>query len=495
VPTSDRLRVLAIAIDAFEEQLLRRALAEGLMPALADLVGRGRSFELRSQAWLGSGSLWPSFVTGTPPSAHGTYGEWQWQPRTMSVRRYSARGLTPFWLKLLDRGIPIGLLDVPFAPFLGFEQGFEVNEWGAHDKLVGQLHASPSRVRDILASRDPHPYAGNLLLAQGPQDERNLESIFERARSGITARGRLAETLLGEFRPELAIVVFPELHDAGHFLWHTLDTGFLAPDRLTSTAASQWIPALLREIDQQIAVLMKLVPDDASTLVFSLHGMELCPGIPTLHSRLLETEGYAHRTTLTSRKPAEQAAALFAFAKRHGPRWLREIYRRRAHVTTRIRLAQPTMQQQYEWSRTRAFALPSDQHGWIRINLQGREARGIVTPDSYDDLCQTLEGRLMELKTREGAPVVRQVHIPARDGADPLTLRLPDVTINWNPPALEHSLEPTQAKLASPMEGTNRTGHHTSNAFCIATGPAAGLLHDGMAIERLHQAIEGALRS
>src|SRR5256885_8916367 len=41
-------------------------------------------------------------------------------------------------------------------------------------------------------------------------------------------------------------------------------------------------------------------------------------------------------------------------------------------------LARPTMLPAYDWARTRAFSLPTDQHGWIRINLRGRERAGIV---------------------------------------------------------------------------------------------------------------------
>ena len=36
----------------------------------------------------------------------------------------------------------------------------------------------------------------------------------------------------------------------------------------------------------------------------------------------------------------------------------------------------PGMCTAIDWSQTRAFALPSDQHGWVRINLRGREAQG-----------------------------------------------------------------------------------------------------------------------
>jgi predicted AlkP superfamily phosphohydrolase/phosphomutase len=63
----------------------------------------------------------------------------------------------------------------------------------------------------------------------------------------------------------------------------------------------------------------------------------------------------------------------------------------------------------YDWSQTRVFSLPSDQHGWIRVNLKGREAKGIVAVEQYDELCSQLEKGLRSLTTPEGKPLVCEV--------------------------------------------------------------------------------------
>ena len=49
-----------------------------------------------------------------------------------------------------------------------------------------------------------------------------------------------------------------------------------------------------------------------------------------------------------------------------------------------------------DWSRTKAVSLTADVHGYARINLRGREARGIVEPgEEYDRVCtQIAEGLL-----------------------------------------------------------------------------------------------------
>src|ERR1044072_8423411 len=137
MPLNNRTRVLAIALDAAEPTFVRRLIDEGQMPALASLVARGRWLRVDSTAHTGSGTVWPTFITGTPPQSHGIYGEWLWNPDSMSLTRYAGDDLDPFWKRLDDGGISVGVLDVPFMPVVGLRQGFEVSEWGAHDVLRG----------------------------------------------------------------------------------------------------------------------------------------------------------------------------------------------------------------------------------------------------------------------------------------------------------------------------------------------------------------------
>ncbi len=81
-------RVLAIGLDAAEPALIRRMIARDEMPALKSLLAEGRWMRIQSPAHIGSGSVWPTFMTGKEPSAHGVYGEWCWQAETMSLFRF-----------------------------------------------------------------------------------------------------------------------------------------------------------------------------------------------------------------------------------------------------------------------------------------------------------------------------------------------------------------------------------------------------------------------
>jgi hypothetical protein len=63
------------------------------------------------------------------------------------------------------------------------------------------------------------------------------------------------------------------------------------------------------------------------------------------------------------------------------------------------------------WPLMPAFALPSFYDGQIRINLKGREARGIVDPADYGAACDTVEALLRACRDAlTGQPVVAAIH-------------------------------------------------------------------------------------
>ena len=76
-------RVLAIGIDAAEANFVRQLIDLGELPALKSLLAdekSGKWLTVRSPAHIGSGAVWPTFMTAEEPNAHGMYSEWSWRP-------------------------------------------------------------------------------------------------------------------------------------------------------------------------------------------------------------------------------------------------------------------------------------------------------------------------------------------------------------------------------------------------------------------------------
>jgi predicted AlkP superfamily phosphohydrolase/phosphomutase len=488
--TNDGPQVLAFAIDAAEPTLIRKMIEQDELPTLKSLLSEGRWLSVKSPADIGSGSVWVSFLTGENPAVHGVYGEWCWEPEQMGIRRVTGRQLTPFWKTLAENGTTVGILDVPFMPLAGLSKGFEVSEWGPHELLEGRVHAAPELVADLVSDQVAHPLSYDRLDVGGPDDYENLQRLVSASLDGIKLRGSLAKSLLTETRPQLSLIAFTEIHHAAHFLWNTVEPenevyatrvfGNLQPIKPT-------LKDVFREVDHQLGSLIKTFGEGATIMVFSLHGMQPCHGIPAFLSPLLCEKGFTRLADWNTQSWTGRAIAFMAAAKRRSPNALRKLYYKTVPPTATQRLARPTMMPAYDWNHTRAFSLPSDQHGWIRINLKGREASGIVPIEQYEGLCQELEQLIRSLTTEDGKLLARKVIRTAEHAEAALALKLPDLVVHWEDEVFRAPLRIKDSSVVSQRVGGKFSGQHAPEGLCILRG--AGELHQGDSVraEDIHR--------
>ena len=215
--------VLAIGIDAGESTVIRRMIDHDELPVLKSLLSEGKWISIESPL-IGGSSVWPTFVTGEDPAAHGIYAEWCWEPATMNLSRFTGRNLTPFWKPLAEEGITCGVLAVPFMPFVGLSAGFEISEWGPFLLLEDGMQFGPSGITDLVKGQtSAHPLAHRRLDVSGPDDYVNLHNLVSASLEGVRLRATLAERLLTETKPNVSVIVFTEAHVSGHYLWNTVE--------------------------------------------------------------------------------------------------------------------------------------------------------------------------------------------------------------------------------------------------------------------------------
>lgn len=462
-------KVLAIGIDAAESTLVREMIEQGEMPALRSLLSAGKWLEVRSPSTIGSGAVWPTFLTGEEPTSHGIYSEWKWLPETMSLRRYEGHHLTPFWKSLAERGVSIGVLDVPFAPPVGVTKGFEVCEWWAHDSTAAGLRLGPEPIRSLVTEAPAHPLSANRFFTSTPESESNLQELAAACSEGARLRGSLVRRLIGETNPQVSLVVFPELHHAGHQLWHTVAPEHSLYNGLNSNGGS-FLREVYRVVDQQIGNLVDSVGSETTVMVFALHGMRPTLGFPVFLGPLLCSQGFSSLATWRSQTWTKRALSLFAACKRHAPTPLKKLYYSVMPVTATYKLARPTMLPAYDWQNTRAFSLPTDQYGWIRVNLIGRESQGIVLPSDYEKLCMELEQMLLSLRSESGEALVQDVTRTAGDAANARVNPLPDLVVHWRDAAFSPALKIKGSQVQPQMVSKKSTGQHTTPGFCIYRG-------------------------
>ena len=466
---ASNLKVLAIGLDAAEPSLIQKMMNDGLMPGVATLAAQGRWLRVEAPAYIGSGSVWPTFMSGKSAAEHGRYSEWIWRPEKMTVERYHGRDLNPFWKGLDEKGIAVGVLDVPFATPVGLKLGFEVAEWWAHDSVLETTQSGPEKIAALLQDIPAHPLSYRRQGAVKPNNALAMRQLSADAAEGVRRRAMLAQHLIDQTKPALALVVFPETHHTGHQLWHTVAAEHPVYRSHDLFSGEPLLQDVYREVDRQISNLASQTNGDTMVMVFSLHGMKPGLGSPAFLSQLLCARGFSRINSWRSQTWSERRWSVLAGIKKTSPQFVRNAYYRLTPQTAIQQVARPTMIPVYNWQKTRAFSLPTDQYGWIRINLVGREVKGSVRLSGYEETCDELGMMLKELKDQAGQPLVRNIVRTAEDGARALHQRIPDLVVHWHDAAFAPGLRIAKTDFECQRVGI-KTGQHALDGFCVMKG-------------------------
>jgi predicted AlkP superfamily phosphohydrolase/phosphomutase len=478
--------VLLIGLDAADLDLMRRLCAAGEMPALSSLMDRGCFGALEGNAARFAGGVWPTFYRGRDVGWHGLYHNKLWRQERMCCELADESWFPepPFW-ELLDRErLRMAVLDVPMTvaspkPL----NGVHLAGWGTHDVIT--RGAWPSGLWQELTREFGAPAMPAELF--GPQSAGTLRRLTARLLDSTDQMSRIGASLLARERWDLFLIVFGATHRGGHYLW---DLSQLDPTALRSEARRELEDALTkvyRACDQGVKRLLDRAPPDSRVMVFALHGM----GRNTTWAD--RTPEILHRIQAGGSNGAPKGGALYRL-KRMIPWPLIRPITTRLPQSIQSRLVKLWSRRMFDWSATRAFPLPMDHAGYLRINLRGREPEGTVSPGAeYDALCRELaEGFLSFRDLETGEPIARRVHRldelapPGAPGRD----RLPDLVIEWagvSPTDSRGIVSGSYSEMRwSPPDRlpSGRAGNHRSHGWFVGAGEgiAPGTRADGYQI-------------
>ena len=394
--------IVAIGLDAAEVSVVDRLCEAGKLPVLAGLRERGRSGLIVSEAEHFLSTVWPTFSTATNTDHHGWYFNKMWRPDKMRLEYASEEWLnqSPFWEWPGTRSLEMAVIDVPYSlrppePF----NGVFVNGWQTHDDF-----GFASRPKDLL--RDLVGQFGRPVLGPerfGGQTGKTLLRLRREMLDSLAQTAEMARSLLESRRWDLFLLVIGALHRGTHYLWDLEQIDRTALNAADAAVLGGARDELFMAADRCVGRILEAAPDDARVLVFALHGMTANSGW------------------------AERFPSLVARIRNHGRsgpregflyRWKRRIpWTVIRQVTTRLPtsvnhgLVPLWSARMLDWADTRFFALPLDINGYVRINLRGREARGVVEPGSeYAALLEELEAAFHGFRAiGDGRPVVRDV--------------------------------------------------------------------------------------
>ena len=489
-------RVLAIGLDGLEVSLAERLMAEGELPALAELRRRSARFLLDHGPAQRTGLAWEHVASGLSPEAAGRWAAVEFDPRTYRVWQDGAQ-LDPWW-KDLDRRVVV--FDTPYVDLRRAPNTRGIVAWGAHDPGTSAAGLPAGLLDEFLERFGRYPAAPWTYGIPWPSPERTRE-MGEALSRALDVRTRAARWLMTERLPDwdLFFVVAGEAHGAIEGLWHGVDPTHPLHTHPSGVAADAALRAVHRGLDRMVAELTRAA-GDATVVAFAMGGMGpnhsdiqsmvLLPEllyrhafgrslltVPTAWAAaprtvpiLAEDERWETSKLVSRPAPAPVEPGALRRAARSLPIPVRAVLKgvRAGLVSWRSPAAprrgpdlvwQPAYHYGAHWPQMPAFALPSFYDGRIRINLRGRERDGIVEPVHYGATCRELETLLRECRDpRTGEPAVADIERAATRNPLALASSECDLLVVWRSPAA--ALEHPRLGLVGPVP-LRRTGGHT----------------------------------
>jgi len=462
-------RLVVIALDSFDKDLLLAWAGSGELPALGGLLQRATWGIAEAPLAVYAGAVWPSFNTGTFPSRHRRF-----------FRRQSPRGEyldaaftphdvvgVPFWEILSAAGRRVAVLDVPHCSVAKSLNGIQLVDWGSHEPELGQALTYPAGWRDEVIERfgiEPPDFC-----EQTPHTVEGYQTLDRHLKARLDRRIALTRHYLQSDDWDLLIVTIGEAHCAGHQWWHLHDPTDPQYDAGIAAQCGDLLKQTYVAVDQGVGEIVSAAGSDAHVVVVGTHGIgPLCNASVVLDEilRRLEPSSTGQAPSLFSRLKQYWYTLPNGIRSSSPARWLKERLRPSLHQSLLVP----------ERHRRQFFAIPHNPHaGAVRINLRGREAHGVVQPEEYRKVCDNLRNELLRLTCPEtGADVVEDVYKTKDIYDGPFVDELPDLLVEWKRDRPVTSIESPRIGTLTIPTTARRSGDHKRDGFYVVIGPGHG---------------------
>jgi predicted AlkP superfamily phosphohydrolase/phosphomutase len=459
-------RVLFVGIDAADKDLVVEWARSGLLPNLRALLDRCAWTPTTNPVGLYVGAVWPSFYTATSPARHARYCYSQIVPGSYAVEKFNPTDVKrePFWNELSRAGKRSAIIDVPKTFPSEALDGIQLVDWGTHDPDHG-YSSVPAPLASEIAARHGHPLHK---CDQAERSARGLAGLRDQLVARAGRRTELVLDLLGRDAWDLFAVVFSESHCAGHQLWHLHDPSHPRHDpELARALGGDPMLDVYAAIDAGLGRILEAVGAQTAVFVLASHGMGPHYDATFLLGEVLRR--IRERSLSSARRGMGEGLVRLWLATPLPLRRLLAPLQRR--VRKPVGQAFPTAG--IEGSAAFWEVPNNDVYGGIRVNLLGREPRGVVAPGpELDRLCAELTAELEALVNLEtGRPLVKRVLRTADLYSGEHLDALPDLMVEWD-------RESPIRRIHSPKIGTvegefqgRRTGDHKPDGLLMAAGP------------------------
>ena len=473
--------ICVLQFDAASVAVVDRMLGEGRLPVLAGLIARGRRMELETPAAHFAAGAFHTLYSGVEIGDHGLFYPFQWDARAQRARYMTAFPAPPaIWERLARAGQRTLAIDPYESRPPRDWRGTYICGWQFADRVVLPRWSLPRTAAGSLGKRYGRgPHATEIF---GRPTVRELLALRSKLVAAPARVASAAVDLLAREAYDLVWLTFSAAHLAGHQFW---DLSQLAaePSGRERSLLEGALGAVYETVDAACGRALAALPGDCDVIVTSAVGMDV----------------NASRADLL---PGMLAAVLNGGPVSAGDGAAGAIWRLRAAVPTRARgalaralpdraaleLTARLELRGVDWSRTRAFAHPADNQGYVRLNLRGRERDGIVDPAESGELLDRIAAGLRTFCDPDGSVAVAGVDRVAGSYAGERASQLPDLVVSWSErPAtrLAGVSSPAFGEVRRSGAGSGRSGNHAPGDAWAVVAPGGSEPRAGSAPPRL----------
>jgi predicted AlkP superfamily phosphohydrolase/phosphomutase len=479
-------RLLMLGLDSIDWYLVNEWAAAGHLPVLRQLLADSQLLLCGESNRALPGSVWTDIATGVSAGTHGYVDLTHLTPNSYRFERIDESRLSaaPFYKLLSDAGVRCAVVDFPIDYLLEDFNGMQIVDWGTEFKL-GDFATQPAQLAaELGATYGGHPLTHYDRTGLSRSD---LVALKHKLTRGIEVKRRFAGDLLRRREHEFIYLNFAELHKAGHFFWKFHDRAH--PD---FSAAEPELTDSLREVYQEMDraigfVLEQLGSNDDLVLVTD-RGMyaeyrgehlverillKLDLSVP--RGRSAEKTSESWRTRVLATRRAREALRFV------GQKMLPESVRQALLPFHRAAIGESAP---LDWRKTQVYAIPSVGNSHLRINLEGRDPLGTVSPgEQYQRLLsETAEQFRALVNPQTGEPAVEDIYFPSTQFRGPRSSELPDIAVAWNPKSPINAVASKAIGTINGRPAAGRTGNHRPDGFALFRGAsyaAGGRTLDG----------------
>lgn len=384
-------RILLLGWDSTDLDTLMPLVKKGRLPNVGKLIRRGTYGRLRSTFVPNSFPAWASFATGVNPGKHGIYYSPRNRPGSYVPGIVNSRTIAvkTLWELLSEEGRGVSVVNLPMT-----YPPYPINGCMVTGMLTPSLDTTwtypPELGAEILAE------AGKYVIdAKYSYEEKGR--TLEETEESIRLRTRAIIHVMRKCPWDVMAAVYTSPDRIFHCFWGDRDPTHPSHDPRTARLYGDAFDRVYGWVDRELGVLMEELGGDVDIAIVSDHAS--APLHYDSHvNNILESRG------LLKRKAVEKRVATLEALNLKAQNLINDVANKlldertplheRWGAFTKYKSGQAKMLvDDIDWSGTTAYY--SMERG-IRINLKGREPRGVVEPGDLEKVKERVRRVLLE---------------------------------------------------------------------------------------------------